>query len=111
MNHRPIDEEEQWWTAHNFQLPRPQDLPDLPDGAPLAEEWRTYKRAVVRLLAEGHAWRHALVKGDAVVSVWDTRRDAIQAGRERYGMALFMVHEIQPVERPIRVGRQLPCHD
>jgi hypothetical protein len=106
---QPIDEQRQEMMAYHLQLPRPQDLPDLPEDDPLAREWRTYKREVVRLLAEGEVGRHALVKGDAVVSIWDTRRDAIQAGRERFGLEVFMVHEIQPVERPIRIGPYFRC--
>ncbi len=101
--HEPIGEEQ--------HATRPQDLPDLPDTDPLAREWRAYKREVGRLLAEGHAGRHALVKGDEVVSVWDTRRDALQAGHDRFGLAAFMVHQIEPVERPLRAGYYLRCRD
>jgi hypothetical protein len=106
---RPIDEEEQFWLSYFSQHPRPQDLPDLPEGEPLAQEWKTFKREVVRLLAEGHVGRHALIKGEVVVSVWDTLRDACQAGHDRFGLEPFMVHEIQPVERPIRIGYYFRC--
>ncbi len=46
-------------------------------------EIATYLRELPRLLEEGHAGRHALVKGDVILSIWDTQGDAIQAGRER----------------------------
>jgi len=36
---------------------------------PLEREAETYRREVVRLLAEGHAGRHVLIKGDEVVSL------------------------------------------
>jgi hypothetical protein len=49
------------------------------------KEIATYRRELPRLLEEGHAWRHALIKGDEILSVWDTQGDAIQAGRERFG--------------------------
>lgn len=87
----------------------PQDLPDLPPDSPYATEWRAYKREVLRLLAEGHAGRYALVKGDEVVSVWDTFRDAKQAGYEQFGMTPFLVREIQFTERPHRVGYLRQC--
>src|SRR5437016_11836680 len=53
---------------------------------PLEREAETYRREVGRLLAEGHAGRHALIKGDEVVSIWDTQRDALRAGREKFGL-------------------------
>jgi hypothetical protein len=36
---------------------------------PLETEAETYRREVGRLLAEEHAGRHALIKGDEVVSI------------------------------------------
>src|SRR5882724_1554299 len=61
---------------------------------PLEREAETYRREVVRLLAEGHAGRHVLIKGDEVVSIWDTQRDALQAGRDRFGLDDIAVVEI-----------------
>jgi hypothetical protein len=107
----PIDAEKQWWISYFQQQPRPQDLPDLPEEHPLAREWKTFKRAIGRLLAEGHVGRQALIKADQVLSVWDTRFDAVQAGRERFGLGGFMVKEIQPVERPLRYGYYRLCRD
>jgi hypothetical protein len=106
-----ITEQEQMMRSYSLQLPRPQDLPDLPEDDPLHCEWKAYKREVGRLLAEGQTGRFALVKGDAVVSVWDTRSDATQAGRERFGRDMFMVQEIQPVVRPLRFGYRRICRD
>jgi hypothetical protein len=101
---KPIGEEEQQLLAYFFQSPRPQDIPDLPEGELLAAEWAAYKREVARLLAEGHQGRFALVRGDHVHSVWDTERDALQAGRTLFGQEPFMVHQIRPVERPAKFG-------
>ena len=53
---------------------------------PLEREAETYRREVGRLLAEGHAGRHVLIKGDEVVSIWDTQRNALQAGRIQFGL-------------------------
>jgi hypothetical protein len=94
---------------HSFGR-RPQDIPDFPPDDPFAAEWKTYKREVARLLAEGHQGRFALVKGDDVVSTWDTWRDACQAGDEKFGHGSFMVHEIQEFERPIRTPISITRH-
>jgi asparagine synthetase B (glutamine-hydrolysing) len=58
------------------------------------QEIATYLCELPRLLAEGHAGRHALVKGDEVLSVWDTQGDALQAGRERFGIEPIFVKTI-----------------
>ncbi len=60
------------------------------------QEIATYLRELPRLLAEGHAGRHALVKGNEVLSVWDTQGDAIQAGCERFGIEPIFVKTIDP---------------
>jgi hypothetical protein len=84
---------------------KPWELPDLPEDHVLAREWKTYKREVQRLLAEGHEGRHALIKGDVVVSVWDTSRDAVQAGHSHFGTGPFMVQMIvEVVEFPTKSG-------
>jgi hypothetical protein len=82
---------------------RPESLPDLPPDHPLAAEWKTYRREAGRLLAEGHEGRYVLAKGNRVLSVWDTWRDAVQAGRERFGLETFLVYPLQSVELPIDV--------
>ena len=61
---------------------------------PLEREAETYRREVGRLLANGHAGRHVLIKGDVVVGVWDTQRDALQAGREKFGLEDIAVVKI-----------------
>ncbi len=69
----------------------------LPDSLkPLEREIATYWRELPRLLVEGQAHRHALIKGDEVVNVWDTFRDAHQAGRERFGFEAFLAQPIDP---------------
>jgi hypothetical protein len=85
-------------------------LPDPAPGAQFAEEWKTFKREVYRLLDAGNKGRFALIKGNQVVSVWDTLNDAIQAGRERFGQEPLFVHEIQFYVRPLRSGYVRLCH-
>jgi hypothetical protein len=57
-------------------------------------EIATYLRELPRLLAEGHAGRHALVKGNEILSIWNTQGDAIEAGCERFGIEPIFVKTI-----------------
>lgn len=66
----------------------------------LEREQATYEREKARLLAEGEAGRFAVIHGDEVASVWDTYRDASQAGAERFGLGTYMIKQILQVERP-----------
>jgi hypothetical protein len=58
------------------------------------KEIATYGRELPRLLEEGQAGRHALIKGDEILSIWDTQGDAIQAGREKFGLDPICVKTI-----------------
>jgi len=63
----------------------------------LRTEIRTYLRELPRLLAEGHEGKHALIKGDQVLSLWDTFDDAYQAGCQGFGFdEAFLAQEIDP---------------
>jgi hypothetical protein len=59
-------------------------------------EIAAYRRELPRLLEQGQAGRHALVKGDEILSIWDKEADAIQAGRERFGLDPIFVKTIDP---------------
>ena len=84
--------------------------PDMPADQPGAAEFNVFKREVAQLIAEGHKGRFALIKGDCILSsVWDTQRDAIQAGRERFGSEPFTVQEIQWYLRRLRWGYYSTC--
>jgi hypothetical protein len=87
------------------------NLPDLPNNQSGAAELKAFKREAPRLIAEGHKGRFALIKGDQVCSVWDTERDAIQAGRERFGQEPFTVEEVQWYVRRLRWGYYRTCTD
>ena len=76
---------------------------ELPPGHPLQTEWAAYCRELPRLLAEGNEGRFALVQGENIVSLWDSRCDAVRAGYQRFGLTKFLVHQIQRIERPIRI--------
>lgn len=60
------------------------------------EEIATYRRELPRLLQEGQAGRHILIKGDKVIGIWPKHADAMTAGYERYGVEPFFVHGIDP---------------
>jgi hypothetical protein len=72
-----------------------EQVPDLPEGAPLAREWKTFKREVYRLVFAGQAGWFALLKGDELCGVFDTQRQAQQAGEQRFGQEPFLVQEVQ----------------
>lgn len=59
-------------------------------------EIATYRRELPRLLEEGYAGQYALIKGDDILNVWETQGDAIQAGRERFGLDPICVKKIDP---------------
>jgi hypothetical protein len=84
-------------------------IPDPSPGEPFADEWKTFKREIYRLICAGNKGRYALVKGDQVVSVWDTLTDATQAGQERFGNEAFFVQEIQLYVRNLRSGYARVC--
>lgn len=69
------------------------------------KEIDTYLRELSRLLEEGYEGSYALIKGDSVLSIWDTQPDASQAGREKFGREPIFVKEIkaQDVERFARL--------
>ncbi|MBI3823743.1 MAG: hypothetical protein HY289_13825 [Planctomycetes bacterium] len=59
------------------------------------KEIATYVRELPRLVEEGHEGRFALIKGDEILSVWDTYREATQAGREKFGLDPICVTKIE----------------
>lgn len=63
---------------------------------PLQREIATYLRELPRLLADGQEGRCTLIKGDDLLSVWDTYDDACQAGRERFSLGVHFL--AQPIE-------------
>jgi hypothetical protein len=76
-------------------------VPEAPAGigpsADLARLFATFRRELPRLLEAGHAGRYALIKGDEVVSIWDSQDDGIRAGMERFGPEFHAVLKIDPL--------------
>jgi hypothetical protein len=79
-------------------------VPEPPGGERFLEEWKTFKREVYRLMCCGNRGRFALIKGERVISIWDTENDAIQAGRERFGQEPLFIQEVQLYLKPLRSG-------
>lgn len=61
---------------------------------PLESEIAAYRRELPNLLADGHAGRFALIRGDQLAGVWDTFDDACQAGHDRFGLEPFLAQPI-----------------
>jgi hypothetical protein len=59
-------------------------------------EIATYRRELPRLLAEGHAGRFVLIKGDEVAGDWDNSDDAYQASCPRFGAGPFLAQPVDP---------------
>src|SRR5262249_34165712 len=75
------------------------DLPPAQPGSQLAVEWDFYRQEVGRLLAEGHAGRHVLIKGAEIIGIYATHEEALSEGYRRFRGQAFLVHEIQAEER------------
>ena len=85
------------------------DLPPATPGSPLAEEWNVYRREVGRLLIEGHAGRHVLIKGAEIICIFDTHLEALDEGYRRFFRQDILVHEILAEERIYRAPWAKPC--
>ena len=85
------------------------ELPPAQPGEPLAAEWETYRREAGRLLAEGREGRFVLIKGEEVISLYDTWDAARDAGLQRYLREPFLVHQVRAWEPLLRLrGYSLP---
>jgi hypothetical protein len=65
----------------------------------LTAELETYERHRQELLGKAEG-KYALVYRDQVAGVFDTEKDAIDQGYERFGNVPFLVKQIVKVETP-----------
>ncbi len=84
-------------TIHYTQLPGHVD-------SPIAREWDTYRRAVGRLLAEGHENRWVLIKGEEIIGLWDTEHDARAAALGKFLMEPCLIQQIRTREPIVRMS-------
>ena len=71
----------------------------------LAKELETYTRMLPTLA--GDEGKFALIRGDELVKVFDTYRDALSAGYERFGLAPFLVKQISSTQLVSYFSRDL----
>jgi hypothetical protein len=82
-------------------------LTESDPNSPLGLEWNTYLKNLGRLLQEGHANEHILIKGDQIIGIWKTRYDAMVEGYRRFRPQAFLVHEIREFEPIYRLSSRL----
>jgi hypothetical protein len=86
-----------------------QPLWDLPADSPIKTEWDFFRRERPRLLAEGYEGRWVLIKGEALVGIFDTWEEARSVGLQRFGVVSMLVQEILRWYKPLRQGYSCPC--
>ena len=65
----------------------------------LTSELETYERHRDELLGKSEG-KYALLYQDQIVGVFDSKKDAIEQGYERFGNVPFLVKQIVKVETP-----------
>jgi len=63
----------------------------------LSEEMETYEKHKNELLRE-HRGEYVLVKGSEVVNTFESQKDAIKIGIEKFGNAPFLVKKILEID-------------
>jgi hypothetical protein len=66
---------------------------------PFVQEWECFLREVDRLVAEGHEGRWALIKGEQVIGLFDTDREALKEA-ERHPSNDFEPFLVKRVQTP-----------
>lgn len=84
------------------------EVPELPPDHPLFREERAYRRELPRLLREGHERKYGLFKGDDLIGIFDTDREAVRAGYKRFLFQMpFLVTPILEYE-PLLPAPRVP---
>lgn len=65
---------------------------------PLERETATFNAKLPELVGNSLG-KFVLIKGDAIVGVYDTYADALKIGYERFKLEPFMVKQVAPAER------------
>lgn len=87
------------------------ELPECNPDSQIATESNFYRREVGHLLAEGHAGRWVLIKGEQVIGIWNTREEAFAIATERFLLQPVLVRQILEWEPLIRLPlRFYPWH-
>lgn len=80
------------------------ELPEDTSGKPLATEANFYRREVGRLLAQGHEGKWILIKGEAIIGMWDNRDEAYAAASNLYFQQAVLVKQILEWEPLLRLS-------
>ena len=78
------------------------DLAEAPPGSRIATEWNFYLKQVGRLLAEGHEGRWVLIKGEEIIGIWDTQKEADQVRVQRFLKQDVLIHQVLTFEPVLR---------
>ena len=62
----------------------------------LQREIETYRQALPGLLTKGQAGRFALIKGEKILGIWIDQSEALEAGRQQFGLEPIAVKRIDP---------------
>ena len=74
----------------------------------LSREVETYARLLPSLVSQ--QGKYVLIQGDEMAGTFDSYRDALTAGYQRFGLAHFLVKQISPTEQVFYVTRNVsPC--
>jgi hypothetical protein len=68
--------------------------------AVLDTELETYEKNRERLLGE-HAGNYVLIHGTEIVGAYESERDAIYQGYEKFGNVPFLVKRVVEIETPV----------
>jgi hypothetical protein len=85
------------------------ELREANPDSPLYREWNVYRREAGRLLAQGHAGRYVLIKGEDILGLWETEAEALRNGYQRFLGEAFLVHQVQERERVLRCVSVRSC--
>jgi hypothetical protein len=80
------------------------ELPEDASESPIAREWNLYRREVGRLLAEGHEGKWLLVKGDAIIGIFDTEDEARAIALQKYLMEPCLIQQVRSREPLVRMS-------
>lgn len=95
--------------------PAPQPMPERPtihwtelkedtSGGRISKEWNFYLKQVGRLLADGHEGHWVLIKGDELIGVWNTEKEAQEVRTQKFLMQDVLLRQILEREPLLRGG-------
>lgn len=93
--------------ANEPQMIHYTELPPAQPHSPLTKEWDFYRREVARLLADGHEGRFVLIKGEELIGIWDTEKEAEAVAHQRYWRQPCLIHQVRSCEPLLHLSTRL----